>query len=265
MAVRTLRAGTMRVWVLDDGTFITGAGSVLGGGKNAKIRGAMRPVLVESPDGPTLLDSGFGPELPQSLREDYELRREQTLIDSLEESGHRPEDISHVLLSHLDPDHVGWALRPRSFSNATVHVQRDALEEARSLPEGNERGEAASLVERAVEEGWCGILDGDAEDVSGIRAEVRSGHSAGHQVFWIGDGEDGVLFTADLAPAKIWLDPDLISGADTDPEAARRNRVEVLAQAERRGVPVILYHEPRDFVVTIRSADGGFEGVAYEG
>ncbi len=264
MAVRSLGAGTMRVWVLDDGTFITDAGSVLGGGKSAKIRGAMRPVLVESPDGPALLDSGFGPELPESLREDYELRREQTLMESLEESGHRPEDIRHVFLSHLDPDHVGWALRPRSFPNAIVYAQKEALAEARSLPRGNERGEVAPLIEAGVEEGWCEILDGDAEAVSGVRAEVRSGHSAGHQVFWIGDSEDAILFTADLAPAKIWLDPDLISGADTDPESARRNRVEVLAEAEQRGTPVILYHEPRDFVVTIRSADGGFEGVPYE-
>lgn len=261
MSVRSLEAGPLRVWVLDDGTFITNAGGVLGGGKSAKIRGAMRPVLVESPDGLALLDSGFGPELPESLRDDYELRREQTLMDSLRESDHRPEEITHVFLSHLDPDHIGWTLRPKSFPNATVYAQKEALEEARSLPEGNERREIAPLIEAGVEEGWCEVIDGDAEIVSGVRAEVRSGHAEGHQIFWIGDD---ILFTADLAPAKIWLNPDLISGADTDPEAARRNRVEVLAEAEKRGARVILYHEPRDFVVTIRSAGGSFEGVTVE-
>src|SRR3712207_6872884 len=56
---------------------------------------------------------------------------------------------------------------------------------------------------------------------SGVNVEVRSGHSAGHQILWIGEGDDLALYTGDLAPAKIWLDPDLISGVDTDPEAAR--------------------------------------------
>lgn len=265
MAPRSLETGSMRIWVLDDGTFITDAGSVLGGGKSAKIRGAMRPVLIESQDGLALLDAGFGPDLPESLRDSYELRREQTLMDSLREAGHRPEDVTHVLLSHLDPDHVGWALRPRSFPNATIYMQKEALEEARSLPEGKERKEVAPSIEKGIEDGWCELMDGDAEVMSGIRAEVRSGHTEGHQVFWIGSEDDAVLFPADLAPAKIWLNPDLISGSDTDPEAARRNRIEVLAEAERRGAPVILYHEPRDFVVTIRSAEGSFEGVPYEG
>lgn len=269
MSVRSLSAGSLRVRVLDDGVFITDAGGVLGGGKSAKIRGAMRPVLVESSGGLALLDSGFGPDLPENLRDSYELRRDHTLMDSLRESGHEPEDVTHVLLSHLDPDHIGWALRPRSFPNATIYMQEEALRAAVNLPEsqGNKAMSppVEENIEKGVEEGWCELMDGDAEVLPGIRAEVRPGHVVGHQVFWIGDEDEAVLFTADLAPARIWLNPDLISSSDTDPEAARHNRIEVLAEAERLGVPVILYHEPRDFVVTIRGKDGGFEGVPYEG
>jgi hypothetical protein len=52
---------------------------------------------------------------------------------------------------------------------------------------------------------------------------------------------------------------------DTDPEAARKNRIEVLTEAEEREAPVILYHEPGDFIVRIdRKDDGGFEAVAWE-
>jgi glyoxylase-like metal-dependent hydrolase (beta-lactamase superfamily II) len=163
------------------------------------------------------------------------------------------------VLSHLDADHVGWALEPPSFPNATVFVQRTALEEAKGRPEGDGRREAVPAVEKGVEEGWCELLDGDREVVPGIRVEVRSGHSEGHQVVWIGSGEDAALYTADLAPAKIWLDPDLIAGVDTDPEAARKNRIEVLTEAEEKGAPVILYHEPKDPVVHIRSSGGKFE------
>ncbi|MGH3146577.1 MAG: MBL fold metallo-hydrolase [Rubrobacter sp.] len=257
----TFTVGRMRVRILNDGVFVTDAGNLFGGSRKASIKGAMRPVLVETGDDLVLIDAGFGPELPEALVGRYELRRELDLMDHLREAGHGPENVTCVVLSHLDPDHVGWALSPPSFPNATVYVQEAALEEARGMPEGDGRREAVPAVEKGAEEGWCELLSGDGGVVEGVRVEVRSGHSEGHQIVWIGSGEDSALYTADLAPAKIWLDPDLIAGVDTDPEAARRNRIEVLEQAEERDAPVILYHEPGDYLVRVRRSEKGFEAV----
>jgi hypothetical protein len=50
---------------------------------------------------------------------------------------------------------------------------------------------------------------------------------------------------------------------DTDPEAARRNRIEVLSEAVEREAPVILYHEPKDSLVSIRRTEKGFQGIPY--
>jgi glyoxylase-like metal-dependent hydrolase (beta-lactamase superfamily II) len=260
-----LYVGGMRIHILDDGVFITDAGDLFGGSRKMRIRGAMHAVLAEAGDDLVLIDAGFGPELPEALAGRYELRREKSLMDHLQEAGHAAEDVTHVILSHLDADHVGWALEPPSFPNATVYVQEDALKEARRMPAGDGRREAVPAVEGGVEEGWCELLSGNGEIVSGIRVEVRSGHSAGHQIVWIGSGQNAALFTADLAPAKIWLDTDLISGVDTDPEAARRNRIEVLEETQSRGATVILYHEPGDFLVTIRRTHKGFEAVPVKG
>lgn len=266
MAVKNLDLGRTKVHILDDGMFITNAGSILGGESKARIKGGMHPTLVEAPGGLTLLDAGFGPELPESLRGDYELQRERSLIDHLSELGHTLQDITHVVLSHLDADHVGWALNG-SFPRAQVYVQEDALEEARTLPDHPGRSEAVPVVERGVAEGWCELISGEGEVAPGVRVELRPGHAAGHQISWIGTGRAGetALFTGDLAPSKIFLNPDLISGVDTDPEAARRNRIEVLSQAVERDAPVILYHEPNDSLVKLRRTEKGFEGTPYEG
>ena len=263
--VRSFEVGSAKVHVLDDGVFVTDAGNLFGGSRKAKIKGAMRPVLVATDDSLVLVDAGFGPELPEALVGRYELRRDEDLMDHLKEAGYGPEDVTHVVLSHLDPDHVGWALSPPSFPNATVLVQRDALEEAREMPEGDGRREAIPSVERGVEEGWVELLEGDGEVVSGVRVEVRSGHSEGHQIVWIGPDEEPALYTADLAPAKIWLDPDLIAGVDTNPKAARKNRIEVLTEAVSKNSPVVLYHEPSDFLVTIRKSESGFAADPWEG
>ena len=265
MASNYLVVGSIKVSVLGDGTFTTDAGNLFGKGSRQKIKGAMHPVLVATGDALVLLDAGFGPELPEYMEGRYELDRDKDLMDHLEEAGYTPEDVTHVVLSHLDADHVGCALDQPSFPNATVYVQEAALEEGREMPEGDGRREAVPAVDKGVEEGWCELLDGNTEIVEGLRVEVRSGHSEGHQISWIESGEASALFTADLAPAKIWLDPDLISGVDTDPEAARKNRIEVLTEAEEREAPVILYHEPGDFIVRIRKKDdGGFEGEPWE-
>ena len=261
----TFGVGGMLVRILDDGVFVTDAGNLFGGSRKMRIRGAMHAVLVEAEDALVLIDAGFGSELPEALVGRYELKREKSLMDHLQEAGHSAEDVTHVVLSHLDADHVGWALEPPSFPNATVYVQEEALEEARQMPEGDGRREAIPGVEKGIEEGWCELLSGSGEIVPGVRVEVRSGHSAGHQIAWIGSGDDAALYTADLAPAKIWLDPDLISGVDTDPEAARRNRIEVLEEAESKGATVILYHEPGDFLVKIQGTEKGFKAVPIEG
>ncbi|MCA1729922.1 MAG: MBL fold metallo-hydrolase [Actinobacteria bacterium] len=266
MASSSFDVGSLKVRVLGDGTFLTDAGNLFGeGAKKVKIRGAMHAVLVESGDALVLLDAGFGPELPEYLVGRYELKREENLMDRLSEASHGPEEVTHVVLSHLDVDHVGWALNPQSFPNATVYVQEAALDEGREMPEGDGRREAVPAVENGVYEGWCELLEGNCEIVAGVRVEVRSGHSEGHQIVWIESGDAAALYTADLAPAKIWLNPDLISGVDTDPEAARKNRIEVLTEAEERDAPVILYHEPsEDFLVLVRKTEEGFESVPWE-
>ena len=262
MAKNSFEIGSAKVHVLSDGIFVTDAGNLFGeNAMNAKIRGAMHAVLVATDDALVLLDAGFGPELPEYLEERYELEREKNLMDRIAEAGYDPEDITHVVLSHLDPDHIGWALSPPSFPNATVYVQEATLEEAREMPEGEGRREAVPAVEKGVEEGWCELLEGNAEIATGLRVEVRRGHAEGHQISWIESEGEAALFTADLAPAKIWLNPDLIAGVDTDPEAARRNRIEVLSAAESRDAPVILYHEPEDCLVKVRSTEKGFEAV----
>jgi glyoxylase-like metal-dependent hydrolase (beta-lactamase superfamily II) len=257
----TFEVAQMQVHILDDGIFVTDASNLFGGSRKASIKGAMHPVLVESGDNLVLIDAGFGPELPEILVGRYELRRETNLLDHLDGVGYSAGDITHVILSHLDADHVGWALSPPSFPNAVVYMQGAALEEAGHMPEKDGRRAAVPAIEKGVEDGWCELLDAGGDVLQGVRVEVRSGHSAGHQIVWIGEGDDLALYTGDLAPAKIWLDPDLISGVDTDPEAARRNRIEVLSAAESRDAPVILYHEPQDCLVKVRRTDEGFEAI----
>jgi glyoxylase-like metal-dependent hydrolase (beta-lactamase superfamily II) len=135
--------------------FVTDAGNLFRRLAKGQHQGCDASVPDRDGDDLVLVDAGFGSELPEVLVGRYELRQERNLMDHLQDAGYGPEDVTRVVLSHLDPDHVGWALEPPSFPNATVYVQEAALEEARGMPEKDGRREAVPAVEKGFEEGWC--------------------------------------------------------------------------------------------------------------
>ncbi|WP_436493529.1 MBL fold metallo-hydrolase [Actinokineospora sp. HUAS TT18] len=86
-------------------------------------------LLVESEAGLVLVDTGFGEAdlagLPGTLpREFVKLVRpvadpSLSAIRQVEALGHKPSDVKHILLTHMDLDHAGGL---RDFPGATVHV-----------------------------------------------------------------------------------------------------------------------------------------------
>ena len=257
----TFDVGEMRVRILDDGVFITDAGNLFGGSRKMRIRGAMHAVLVETGDDLVLIDAGFGPELPEALVGRYELRREKSLMDHLQEAGYSAEDVTRVILSHLDADHVGWALEPRASPTPPSTCRRTRSRRLGRCRRATDAEKRFLPSRRGVEEGW-----------SSSRAERRgrAGDQGRGQVRALRGTPDRLdrrrrrALHRGPGAGKIWLDPDLISGVDTDPEAARRNRIEVLEEAEAKGATVILYHEPGDFLVKIQRTEKGFKAVPVE-
>jgi glyoxylase-like metal-dependent hydrolase (beta-lactamase superfamily II) len=90
-------------------------------------------LLVETDAGLTLVDAGVGLD---DLRHPS-LRMQRWLTPVLDEAataaaqvvalGHRVEDVRHIVLTHLDSDHVGGV---EDFPNAVVHVHRAELDAA---------------------------------------------------------------------------------------------------------------------------------------
>ncbi|HEY2020213.1 MBL fold metallo-hydrolase [Paraburkholderia sp.] len=86
-------------------------------------------LLVESPDGLVLVDTGFGLRDvadPYSRLSKFfllllkpEFRREMTAIRQIERLGFRASDVRHIVMTHLDFDHAGGL---DDFPDATVHM-----------------------------------------------------------------------------------------------------------------------------------------------
>jgi glyoxylase-like metal-dependent hydrolase (beta-lactamase superfamily II) len=102
---------------------ISGAGSMLG-----TARLVCHCLIVEGAEGLVLIDTGFGLDDMRNTRQlglifdtlfRPQAREEQTAIEQVRALGFAPEDVRHIVATHLDVDHAGGL---PDFPGAQVHV-----------------------------------------------------------------------------------------------------------------------------------------------
>src|SRR3954452_6021299 len=164
-------------------------------------------LLIEIGDGLVLVDTGFGIGdviRPRRLSAFFrnanrvQLRAEQTARRQIECLGLRPDDVRHIVLTHLDFDHAGGI---EDFPNAAVHVMDAELRAAslRLSPLDRNRYRPAQWDDavkwrryRASGEHWFGFEC--VRDLTGLPPDILlvplAGHTVGHAGIAI-NGPDG--------------------------------------------------------------------------
>lgn len=190
-----------------------------------RIRLGMNCLLVEGPEGRTVVETGSGGKDDAKFRDIYGLERDGGLPARLEAAGAPVETIDRVVLTHLHFDHAGGATRfdedgeaVPTFPNATYHLSRAEFEDAMSPNARN----AASYLERnfaPLEERevarW--VADGD-EVVPGISVLATPGHTAHHLSVAVDDGAGRkIVFLGDLVPTTHHLPAPWVMAYDLYP------------------------------------------------
>ncbi|MEA3058532.1 MAG: N-acyl homoserine lactone hydrolase [Sphingomonadales bacterium] len=151
--------------------------------------------LIKHGQDYVLFDTGLGDEVAAmsngkpSNAGNWTVKK--TLASQLAEIGLKPSDITHVVLSHSHPDHVG---NLKMFPQATLVVQETEYDWA--MPDGTPRFPPAMKAIKA---------DGD-RDLFGDGSVVlisTPGHSPGHQCLLVKLPQTGgVLLTGDSVHTK---------------------------------------------------------------
>ncbi len=86
-------------------------------------------LLIETNDGLVLIDTGYGTQdnrRPRERLSDFflalnrpQLLPQETALAQVRALGFRPEDVRHIVVTHLDFDHAGGI---EDFPNARIHV-----------------------------------------------------------------------------------------------------------------------------------------------
>jgi len=215
---------------------------------------ALNCLLVETPSGRVLIETGVGERMNDHHKAQRGVRGEP-ILPSLRAAGFAPDSIDFVALSHLHFDHAGGLLTSAgeyAFPNARIVAQADEWDFALG---GNPRLAASyEQVELRLAEAWArpGAVDGDEELIPGVEVRRTGGHSGGHQAIIVRGRDRTVAFIGDLCMRPWSANPKWITSFDDFPLTSVEVKAALFAEAAEEGWTIVLSHEPRQPVGTLR-------------
>lgn len=166
------------------------------------------------------------------------------LADALDTIGIKPEDVTHGLLSHSHSDHIGGFFQGNKilFPNAAVHVLQSEVDFWRAakpdFSESHRTDDIPGLI-KMVRNGFDTLQpnlvlhkDGDQILNGAITIIAAPGHTSGHAIYRIKDGQDSLLHLSDLAHNHVLMlhDPSWFIDFDHHPDQAIATRRKVFAE-----------------------------------
>jgi len=155
--------------------------------------------------------------------------------------GVSPEQVTHVVLSHLHWDHCTPTLD--AYANARIYVQRRELETVLSPPHPWFANFTFPQTIAKLAGEWkdrVHLVDGEEEVLPGLRAFWTGGHTPGHQSLLVETADGPVVLAGDV----VFYGRSL---ADDAPCGFNSSLVECLLAMERMrqmGCPVVPGHDP---------------------
>jgi len=192
---------------------------------------------------PLLIDAGLGPGYPRP-----DMMTGGSLLDELDAAGVRPDDVAHLALSHLHPDHVGWLATKRggiTFPNAQVYLAAGDWEHFLEEEHAGLTPWTRQALRDLAERGRVTILDEERQIVPGVTALPAPGHTPGHTVYAVHDGPERALLLGDsiYCPQQL-TEMDWGAASEVDPVLARRTREWLWREIEGSGATAVGQHFP---------------------
>ena len=253
-----LSLGDLELILCSDGTYLLDGGAMFGvvpktlwsrramADAENRILLGLNSTVVRTGTATVLIETGVGNKQTEKMQQ---IHQNQALLpSSLAAAGVLPEEVTHVINTHLHFDHCGWntTLHPDgsvspTFPNARYFVHRGEVEHGHLQLDRDRVSYLAPNYDPLIASGQMTLLDDDSlrRDpviAPGISVEVFPGHTA-HMlgVHIEATGPHGTsrhaCYIGDLFPTHHHLDPTWVMGYDLDPITCISERKRFLARA----------------------------------
>lgn len=219
-----------------------------------------RALLLKSSQYKILIDCGnggdyiskYGEKLGSQFSEMYNVdSKGPNLKSSLEKFGVQPDDITHVIFSHLHFDHCGGGTESQdgkivpTFKNAKYYVQKKNYETA-IQPNRRERASYLPInFQPLLDLGCLNLLDGELNNIlPNISVSISNGHTLGQQIIKINDDKTTLVYCADLIPTSAHIRLAWVMGYDLDPLKIIDEKQKLLSLAAENNWYLFFEHDP---------------------
>jgi N-acyl homoserine lactone hydrolase len=230
--------------------------------------------LIEHPDGNVLFDTGCHPDWggpngrwPAASQDLFPLvsGEECTLPARLEALGLGPDQIPHVVLSHLHCDHAGCV---EFFRKSRIIVHEDEFAGAFKHYAARDQvpvyilGDLEAMVRADLRWHQIGRWEPDQTIVAGVKLlNFGSGHAYGMLGLQVAlQSQPGAILVSDACyTAENYGPPYRPSGISYDTVGAARTVQRIRLMAQETGYDVWFGHDAAQFTLMRKSTDGHYE------
>lgn len=220
-----------------------------------RIPMGMRCLLIEHESGLVLIDTGAGNKETPKFLDIYGIENDgggdRTMLEAaIVAAGHRPQDVSLIINTHLHFDHAGGNTAfeadgrvVSAFPNARVVVQAGEVHYGLHT---NERTAASYFPrnwEPIREAGKLDLVEGAVEIVPGIRTLPTPGHCPFHQSILVDGGGERACYLGDVIPTSVHMPLPWIMGYDVEPLRTLESKRALLASALAEQWLLIFEHD----------------------
>lgn len=235
-------------------------------------------LLIESENGLVLVDTGFGMKDvadPHSRNSAFflgllkpEFREEMTAYRQIQNLGFNPNDVRHIVLTHLDFDHAGGL---DDFPRARVHMLRSERDEAmkqstwmdrqRFRPQQWNTRDNWTVYDPSEGESWFGFSK--VRELEGVSSDIALipliGHTYGHAGVavrrddkWLLNAGDAYFWHEEMDHEHPRCTPglkayQLMLDKDRGSRIWNQERLRELRHGHGHEVEIFCAHDPNEF------------------
>jgi glyoxylase-like metal-dependent hydrolase (beta-lactamase superfamily II) len=252
--------GSLELTVCTDGTFLLDGGAMFGvvpktlwsrrapADANNNILLGLNALVLRLESALVIIETGLGNKLSPKLREIHQ--NHELLPASLAAAGIRPEDVTHVLNTHLHFDHCGWNTIRKdgkivpTFPRAKYYAPEGEWQYARKPSERDAISYIPENYDPLVQSGQMTLLKGGEEIVPGISVKTFPGHTAHMQAVIVVSGGRTACYISDLIPTTAHIDITWGMSFDLYPLQTIESKKQYYAKAIPEKWLTVFTHDP---------------------